>query len=80
MAYSKVAISLSYKLLKRVDDLVSARYYSSRSQAIQEAIEEKLAKVDKIRLAAECLKLDIEEEQSISEEGIVVDGLEWPKY
>ena len=51
---AKVAISLNGQTLGRLDRLVKAQVFPNRSQAIQLAIDEKLARMDKSRLAREC--------------------------
>jgi metal-responsive CopG/Arc/MetJ family transcriptional regulator len=80
MAVAKLAISLDSKMLKKLDGLVHRRIFPNRSKAIQEALEEKLRRIDKSRLATECNKLDPIEEREISEEGIVSEAKEWEKY
>ena len=40
MAKTKVAVSLDTAFLERVDKLVRESHFASRSQAIQEAVEE----------------------------------------
>ena len=49
MSVSKIAISLDESLLVRLDRLVRSRVFPSRSRAIQDAVEEKLARLDRIR-------------------------------
>jgi metal-responsive CopG/Arc/MetJ family transcriptional regulator len=51
MGRSKVAISLDESTLSRLDKLVQKQIFSNRSQAIQEAVAEKLARLEKSRLA-----------------------------
>lgn len=80
MARSKVAVSLDKSTLDRVDQLVRESVFPSRSQAIQTAIEEKLEKMDRSRLARECAKLDPEFEKTMAEEGLSQDLAEWPEY
>ena len=80
MTVAKLAISLDSKMLKRLDGLVHRRIFPSRSKAIQEALEEKLRRIDKSRLATECNKLNPIEEQDLSEEGIGSEAKEWEKY
>ena len=80
MSVAKLAISLDLKTLKRLDVLFHRRFFPSRSRAIQEALEEKLMKIDKSRLAKECDKLDPVEERELSEEGIGSEAKEWEKY
>lgn len=80
MAASKIAITIDQKLLKRLDRLVKARAFQNRSRAIQEAVEEKLTRIDKTRLARECSKLDRKYEQTLAEEGFATELEEWPEY
>jgi len=80
MATSKIAITIDEKTLGRLDELVEKRAYSSRSRAIQEAVEEKLERIDRTRLARECAKLDRSFEQALAEEGLGEDLSEWPEY
>jgi metal-responsive CopG/Arc/MetJ family transcriptional regulator len=80
MSVAKLAISLNISTLRRLDSLVHKHYFPSRSKAIQEAIEEKLVRIDKSRLALECEKLNPIEEQQMAEEGIGSEVKEWEKY
>ncbi len=80
MAASKIAITIDEKTLKRLDILVKSKYFPSRSNAIQQAVTEKLTRIDKSRLARECAKLDPEFERSLAEEGIAPELEEWPEY
>ncbi|MCX5973518.1 MAG: ribbon-helix-helix domain-containing protein [Coprothermobacterota bacterium] len=80
MSTQKVAITIEEKLLRRIDQLVTAHRFPNRSKAIQEAVAEKLERLDRTRLARECLKLDPTVEQQLSEEGIGEDLRQWPAY
>jgi metal-responsive CopG/Arc/MetJ family transcriptional regulator len=80
MSTEKIAITIEDKTLKRLDSLVSRRVYPNRSRLIQEAIREKLARIDRSRLARECAKLDVRSEQSLAEEGMSEELSEWPEY
>lgn len=80
MPRSKVAISLDEATVQRLDKLVERAVFSNRSQAIQEAVEEKLARLEKSRLARECAKLDPTFEKALAEEGMSEDSVEWPEY
>ena len=80
MARSKVAISLDESTLKRLDRLVKRRVFPNRSQAIEEAVAEKLARLEKSRLAQECANLDPTFERALAEEGLSEDMMEWPEY
>jgi Arc/MetJ-type ribon-helix-helix transcriptional regulator len=70
MATAKIAISLDEGTVKRLDRLVKNRIFPSRSKVIQDAVEEKLKKMGKGRLARECAKLDPEFEKALAEEGL----------
>jgi metal-responsive CopG/Arc/MetJ family transcriptional regulator len=70
MPRSKIAISLDKFTLQRLDELVKKASFPSRSQAIQDALEEKLARLDRNRLARECTKLDPVFEKALAEEGL----------
>jgi len=77
---TKIAISIDIKILNRLDRLVKNKMFANRSKAIQTAIEEKISKLDKSRLAIESAKLDKAEEQKLSEESLQTDLTEWPEY
>jgi metal-responsive CopG/Arc/MetJ family transcriptional regulator len=77
---AKVAISLDGQTLGRLDRLVKAQVFPNRSQAIQLAIDEKLARMDKSRLARECAKANPTHEKAMAEEGISWELAEWPEY
>lgn len=80
MPRSKIAISLDASLVERLDTLVARATFPNRSQAIQTAVEEKLARLDRGRLARECAKLDPLVEQTLAEEGLSEDVATWPEY
>jgi metal-responsive CopG/Arc/MetJ family transcriptional regulator len=80
MAASKIAITIDDNTLKQIDALVKSKLFPNRSRAIQEAIAEKLMRLEKRRLAQECAKLDPEFEQSFAEEGLSSELEEWPAY
>jgi metal-responsive CopG/Arc/MetJ family transcriptional regulator len=80
MAASKIAITIDDKILRRLDLLVQSNVFPNRSKAIQEAIEDKLVRLDKTRLAQECAKLDRAFEQTLAEEGLSLELEEWPQY
>jgi len=70
MRFSKVAISVEKETLEHLDRLVKDKVFPSRSQAIQEAIQEKLSRLERTRLAEECAKLDPAAEQALADEGL----------
>jgi metal-responsive CopG/Arc/MetJ family transcriptional regulator len=80
MTRSKIAISLEESTLNRLDQLVRKRVFPNRSQAIEEAVAEKLARLEKSRLAQECAKLDPTFEKALAEERLSEDLAEWPQY
>ncbi len=46
----------------------------------QEAVEEKIIRIDKSRLVRECAMLDPSFEKHLAEEGISQDFEKWPEY
>ena len=80
MATSKIAITIDQNLLHRLDFLVKSQRFTNRSRAIQEAVAEKLARIERSRLAQECAKLDPKFEQEMAEEGFATEMDEWPEY
>ena len=80
MATAKIAITLDEELLDRLDRLVAQRQFPSRSGAVQEAVREKLQRLDHSRLARECAKLDPAFERDLAEQGMQADAATWPEY
>ena len=80
MSTTKVAITLDENILRQLDRLVKNRVFENRSRAIQEAVREKLSRLERDRLARECAKLDRKFEQAMAEEGLSVEVEEWPEY
>ena len=80
MAKSKIAITLDDDIVGRIDTLVRQRTYPNRSQAIEDAVRDKLTRLDRSRLAMEVSKLDPLFERSLAEEGLSQDKAEWPEY
>jgi metal-responsive CopG/Arc/MetJ family transcriptional regulator len=80
MHKAKIAITIDEKVVVRIDRLVKQKTFKNRSQAIEEALQEKLSRLDKTRLAREAAKLDQDFEKALSEEGIDKDVSEWPKF
>ncbi len=76
----KIAITIEEDLLKRLDHLVEENKFPNRSQAVQEAIRDKLRQMKRSRLASECAKLDPAFEKSLADEGLTEDGEAWPEY
>jgi metal-responsive CopG/Arc/MetJ family transcriptional regulator len=80
MKTAKIAITIQQDLLTRLDQLVKERRFPSRSRAVQEALQEKLARLDRGRLARECARLDRRFEQALAEEGLAEEVEAWPEY
>jgi metal-responsive CopG/Arc/MetJ family transcriptional regulator len=80
MGAAKVAITIEEDLLKRIDRLVDQKKFANRSRAIQEAVRDKLERLDRGRLARECAKLGKRAEQRIADEGLGEDLEEWPEF
>ncbi len=80
MPKPKIAISLAEEAVVRLDRLVRSGVFVNRSQAIEAAVMEKLRRLDRIRLAEECRKLDPSFERELAEEGLSEEISEWPEY
>jgi len=80
MATAKVAVTLDEKTLDRLDQLIRRHKFRNRSKAIQEAVQEKLARLERSRLARECAKLDPTFEKAMAEEGMSEELDQWPEY
>ena len=70
MPREKIAITLDENTVVRLDRLVRQGAYPNRSRAIEEAVQEKLERLDRRRLASECEKLDVAFEKKLAEEGL----------
>ena len=80
MARSKIAITIDEGMLSQLDDLVRRKVFNNRSQAFQSALEEKLSRLNRRRLAVECARLDPRYEKAMAEEGMSEELGEWPEY
>jgi len=80
MGKEKIAITLDERSIGELDRLVEESVFRSRSQAIQEAVSEKLQRLKKTRLMAESVKLNPPLERELAEEGLAEDMKEWPEY
>lgn len=79
MGRAKIAITVDERALAEVDRLVRQGVFPNRSKAIEEALQERIARLQRSRLARECAKLDANEEQALAEEGYAGES-EWPEY
>jgi Arc/MetJ-type ribon-helix-helix transcriptional regulator len=80
MGRSKIAITLDEASVGELDRLVSEHRFPNRSLAIQEAVDEKLGRLSRDRLAHECAKLDPDHERALAEEGMGGELAKWPEY
>lgn len=80
MTTAKIAITMKKDILTRLDLLVKSRIFPNRSKAIQDAVKEKLSKIEKNRFEVECAKLDPKFEQALADEGLFSEIEEWPEY
>lgn len=80
MNAAKIAVSIDSALLKRLDYFIKQKRFKTRSQAIQNAVAETIIRLENRRLATECEKLDVQDEQKLSEEGLDEDQNEWPEF
>jgi len=80
MGKEKIAITLDEEFIGELDSLVEKHVFQSRSQAIREAVSEKLMRMKRSRLAMECAKLEPASEKAMAEEGLTQDVSQWPEY
>lgn len=80
MSKAKIAITLDNIILSHLDRLVKEYIYPNRSRAIQEAVEEKLVRIERNRLARECARLDPAFEKALADEGLSEKLSKWPEY
>ncbi len=80
MGKEKIAITLDERSVGELDRLVEENVFQSRSQAIQEAVSEKLRRLKKTRLITESAKLNPAFEKELAEEVLAEDMKEWPEY
>ncbi|HEY5665626.1 MAG TPA: ribbon-helix-helix domain-containing protein [Gammaproteobacteria bacterium] len=80
MSRTKIAITVREDFLEEIDLLVSREVFPNRSRAIEQAIEEKLERHQRNRLAEECAKLEPRDEQAMAEEGLSAELAAWPEY
>ena len=76
----KIAVTLDQNIVEHLDRFVKENIFTNRSRAIQEAVQEKLERMERDRLERECAKLDPVFEKALAEEGLSEDTSEWHKY
>lgn len=80
MGKTKIAITLDEQYIDQLDRFVNEHIFQNRSQAIQKAVEEKLARMKRTHLSKECAKLDQTFEKAMAEEGLTEDVSQWSEY
>ena len=80
MLRPKIAVSLDAATLARLDRLVARGVFPNRSRAVEQAVAEKLERLEHGRLARECANLDPAFEQAMADEGLGEDIAQWPEY
>lgn len=79
MPTRKIAITIEHELLVRLDRAVEQDQFPNRSRAVQDAVRDKLDRLDRGRLARECAKLDATAEQALADERLTGE-VAWPEY
>ena len=80
MSKEKIAVTLDGRFIGELDRLVGEHVFQNRSQAIQEAVSEKLQRMKHTRLATESANLEPSFERKLSEERFTEDMKQWPEY
>jgi metal-responsive CopG/Arc/MetJ family transcriptional regulator len=80
MSVAKVTVSIESDVLRQLDRLVTEKVFPNRSQAVDTAVKEKIARLNKSRLMRACELLDPFEERALAEIGASADLSEWPEY
>ncbi len=80
MNKSKIAITVSPLVLSRLDAWVQNEHYASRSEAIEQAVEAQLQRLERTRLSEQCALLDLDEERAMADMGFAQDTAAWPAF
>ena len=73
MTKSKMAITINPLVLDRLNAWEQNEHYASRSEAIEQAVEAQLHRLERTRLSDQCALLDVDEEQAMADLGLVAD-------
>jgi len=79
MGKAKIAITIDEHALAEIDRFVRDGVFPNRSQAFEDAVQERIVKLNRSRLARECANLDPAEEQGLADESYAGE-VEWPEY
>ena len=77
---AKIAITVSPLVLNRLDAWVKSEHYASRSEAIEQAVEAQLQRLERTRLAAQCALLNLDEEQAMADRVLAAGTALWPAF
>ncbi len=77
---SKIAITISPLALNRLDALVQNEHFASRSEAIEQAVEAQLQRLERTRLSDQCALLDVNDEQAMADTGLAADAAARPAF
>lgn len=80
MNKAKIAITVSPLVLNRLDAWVKSERYASRSEAIEQAVEAQLLRLERTRLSEQCALLDVADEQAMADMGLTADTATWPAF
>lgn len=80
MNKAKIAITIGPLVLDRLDAWVQSEHFASRSEAIEQAVEAQLQRMERTRLNEQCALLDVAEEQAVAEMGLATDAAKWPVF
>ena len=80
MNKAKIAITVSPLVLNRLDAWVQSEHFASRSEAIEQAVEAQLQRLERTRLSEQCALLDLAEEQAMADIGLATDAATWPAF
>ena len=80
MNKAKIAITVSPLVLSRLDAWVQSEHFTSRSEAIEKAVEAQLQRLERTRLSEQCALLDVAEEQAMADRSLAADAAAWPAF
>ena len=80
MNKAKIAVTVDPFILGRLDALVERHHFTSRSQAIEKAVEAQLQRLERTRLSEQCALLVVDEEQAMADAGLALDAAAWPAF
>ena len=78
MKKSKIAITVSPPVLIRLDAWVQNKHFASRSEAIGQAVEAQLQRLERTRLSEQCALLDVADERTMADMSLAADAATRP--